>query len=186
MTILTRNPTNTNLLQPTKFLMSFDRIRDTQYFLQAVNLPGITGQQIRVPTPGLDYYSAGDKIEYNNLSITFILDEEMLSWRNIHKWFRSFASPEGTTERKALAEIQEPAAIYEKSPYSDGVLNILTNLNNTNFRIDFYNLFPISLSDVDFDTRLSADHTMTATATFVYDYYNIYDTAPDTHTGLSL
>ena len=121
MTILTRNPTNTNLLQPTKFLMSFDRIRDTQYFLQAVNLPGITGQQIRVPTPGLDYYSAGDKIEYNNLSITFILDEEMLSWRNIHKWFRSFASPEGTTERKALAEIQEPAAIYEKSPYSDGV-----------------------------------------------------------------
>lgn len=182
MSILTRNPQNTNLLQPTKFLMSFDRIPDTQYFLQSVNLPGITGTQIRMPTPGLDYYSAGDKIAYNNLTITFILDEEMLSWRNIHKWFRSFASPEGTQERRALSDIQEPNAIYERSAYSDAVLNIITNLNNTNFRIDFYNLFPISLSDVQFDTRLSADHTMTADATFVFDYYNLFDTANHTLT----
>lgn len=178
MTVLNRNPQNTNLLQPTKFLMSFDRIPDTQYFLQEVNIPGITCPQIRTSTPGLDYYSAGNKLEYSNLSITFILDEELLSWRNIHKWLRSFASPEGTNERNALADIQNPNVRIEKSAYSDATLTVLTNLNNTNFRVDFTDVFPISLSDIQFDTKLSADHTMTATATFAFGYYNIFDTAP--------
>lgn len=178
MTVLTRNPQNTNLLQPTKFLMSFDRIPDTQYFLQSVNIPGISGTSIMVPTPGHDYYSAGDKMSYNNLTITFLLDEELLSWRNIHKWFRSFASPQGTVERKYLSEIQEPNKTQEKSPYSDASLIVLTGLNNTNFRVDFYDLFPISLSDIQFDSRLSADHSMTADATFMFNYYNIFDTAP--------
>jgi hypothetical protein len=176
MVILARNPQNTNLLQPTKFLMSFDRIPDTQYFCQSVNIPGINGSQIPVSSPGLDYYLAGNKITYNNLSITFLLDEEMLSWRNIHKWFRSFASPEGTSERKNLSEIQNPNKKYEMSPYSDASLNIITNLNNSNIRVEFYNLFPISLSDVQFDTRLSAEESMTADATFVFEYYNIVDT----------
>ena len=177
MTVLNRNPQNTNLLQPTKFLMSFDRIPDTQYFLQAANIPGISCPHIRTSTPGLDYYSAGNKMEYNNLTITFILDEELLSWRNIHKWFRSFASPEGTRERNPLAEIQNPSVKIQKSAYSDAVLTVLTNLNNTNFRIEFHDLFPISLSDIQFDTRLSAEQTMTADATFMFGYYNIVDTA---------
>lgn len=183
MTVLTRNPENTNLLQPTKFLMAFERIPDTQYFLQAVNIPGISCPQIRTSTPGLDYYSAGNKMEYNHLTITFILDEELLSWRNIHKWFRSFASPQGTSERNSLSNIQNPNVRIQKSAYSDASLTALTNLNNTNFRVDFFDLFPISLSDIQFDTRLSADHTMTADATFIFGYYNIFDTAPGTHGG---
>lgn len=177
MVALTRNPQNTNLLQPTKFLLSFSRIPDTQYFCQAVNIPGINGSQIPVSSPGLDYYVAGNKISYNNLNVTFILDEEMLSWRNIHKWFRSFASPEGTIERNSLSTIQNHGngKSSAMNPYSDASLNILTNLNNSNFRIEFYNLFPISLSDVQFDTRLSAEETMTADATFVFEYFNVVD-----------
>lgn len=176
MTALNRNPQNTNLLQPTKYILSFDRIPDTQYFCQAVNIPGITGNQISVSTPGLDYYAAGNKMAYSNLNITFLLDEELLSWRNIQKWFRSFASPEGSNERRSLSSIQNPSKSYNMAPYSDASLNILTNLNNTNFRVEFYNLFPISLSDIQFDTRLSAEETMTADATFVFEYYNIVDT----------
>lgn len=176
MTALNRNPQNTNLLQPTKYILSFDRIPDTQYFCQAVNIPGITGNQISVSSPGLDYYAAGNKMSYSNLNVTFILDEELLSWRNIHKWFRSFASPEGSAERRNLSSIQNPSKSYNMAPYSDASLNILTNLNNTNFRIEFHNLFPISLSDIQFDTRLSAEETMTADATFVFEYFNIVDT----------
>jgi hypothetical protein len=179
MTVLNRNPENTNLLQPTKFLMAFSRIPDTQYFLQSVNLPGITGNQIPMSSPGLDYFLAGNKMSYSNLTITFLLDEEMLAWRNIHKWFRSFASPEGTNERNSLASVQNSKNTknHEMNAYSDGSLNILTNLNNSNIRIDFYNMFPISMSDVEFDTRKSAEETMTCEATFVFEYFNIVDTA---------
>jgi hypothetical protein len=34
-------------------------------------------------------------------------------------------------------------------------------------------MFPISLSDIDFDTQQSADKIMTATATFQYEYFSI-------------
>jgi hypothetical protein len=178
-TVLNRNPQNTNLLQPTKFLMSFSRIPDTQYFLQSVNIPGITGYQVPVSSPGLDYFVAGNKISYSNLTITFLLDEEMLSWRNMHRWFRSFASPEGTDERNALTDVQNAknSKSHAMGPYSDASLNVLTNLNNTNFRIDFYNMFPISMSDIQFDTRLSAEETMTCDATFVFQHFNLIDTA---------
>jgi hypothetical protein len=180
MVALTRNPQNTNLLQPTKYLLMFDRIPDTQYFCQSINIPGITGSQIQVNSPGLDFYIAGNKMSYGNLNISFVLDEELLSWRNIHKWFRSFASPEGTNERNSLSAIENHGNSKSSSmaPYSDAVLTILTGLNNANFRVDFYNLFPVSLSDVQFDTRLSAEETMTADATFAFEYFNIVDIGP--------
>jgi hypothetical protein len=173
MTVLNRNPQNTNTLQPTKFLLTFDRTPDTQYFCQSVNIPGINGGQISVQSPGLDYYVAGTKMTYNNLVITFLLDEDLLSWRNIHDWFRSFASPEGTQERNRIAELQNNKKSTAMRPYSDAVLTILTNLNNPHIKVQFHNLFPVSLGDIQFDTKLSADDTMTADATFVYEYYNI-------------
>ena len=47
MTVLTRAPQNTNYLQPSKFLLSFDRMPTVQYFCQEVNLPGVSMGQAK-------------------------------------------------------------------------------------------------------------------------------------------
>jgi len=170
MSILQRTPQNTNLLQPTKYLLTFSRIPETQYFLQSVNIPGVSAGQTLINTPVHDYYAASNKMEFSNLSINFLLDEDLKSWQNIFYWMNSIGSPKSLEERKALQEIQT-GTYGKKAYYSDAILTILSNLNNPIIRIHFHNLFPVSLSDIQFDTKLSADDIMTGDATFVYSYF---------------
>jgi hypothetical protein len=171
MTALTRNPQNTNLLQPTKYLLTFTRIPSAQYFLQSVNIPGISGSQTVITTPLLDYPVPGTKLDFSPFNINFLLDEQMESWRNIFSWFRSIAAPESFEERNRL-RILQTGEQNKPSYYSDAILTILSNLNNPGIKIQFYNVFPVSLSDIQFDTRMSADDIMTADATFAYEYFN--------------
>jgi hypothetical protein len=171
MSINNRIPENTNPIQPTKFLLTFDRIGAVTYFCQTVRLPGVSMGQAPFNTPLLDIQSPGNKLSFNPFSVDFIVDEEMIGWRQIYEWFNSMASPKGLEHRKALSELQNE---YKKSKllsYSDATLTIVSALNNPIVRIQFYNVFPTSLSDINFDTTQSADNIITSEVSFVYDYF---------------
>ena len=172
MTVLTRSPLNTNLLQPTKFLLTFDRTPTVQYFCQSVILTGINLGQAQLNTPMLDIFSPGNKIMYNPFSIHFLLDEQMLGWQELHTWFRSIASPESWDERKRLSALQNKLGSTRHSYYSDATLTILSALNNPLIRVKFINVFPITLSDIQFDSAQSADDIMSSDAVFMFDYFN--------------
>jgi hypothetical protein len=83
MTVLNRNPQSVNFLQPTKFLVNFERIPAVTYQCQQVNLPGATLGIVTRETPFLDLYSPGTKLVYNPLSLTFFIDENLESWKNM-------------------------------------------------------------------------------------------------------
>jgi len=165
MTALTRSPENTNFLQPTKYLLTFDRIRTTQYFCQTVNLPGVSLGEVNRATPFLDMYSPGTKLTYEPLQIEFILDEKLQGWKNLYDWFLTMADPDGFEKRDGSRELQT------NKHFSDATLSILSGLNNPLIRIQYTNLFPLSISDIRFNSTQSADTIMTATASFRYQSY---------------
>ena len=165
MTVLNRNPQNTNLLQPTKFLLTFGRIPTVQYFCQEVNLPGITLGEVIRDTPFLDMYSPGTKLTYDPLDISFTVDEDLESWKNLYSWFLTIADPDGFEKRTYVKELQRT------EHFSDAYLTVLSALNNPVLRIEFTNVFPLTLSDIQFDTKLSADTIITCRATFRYQSY---------------
>jgi hypothetical protein len=165
MTALNRSPENTNFLQPTKYLLTFDRIRTTQYFCQTVNLPGVSLGEVSRATPFLDMYSPGTKLTYEPLQIEFILDEKLQGWKNLYDWFLTMADPDGFEKRDGSRELQT------NKHFSDATLSILSGLNNPLIRIQYTNLFPLSISDIRFDSTQSADTIMTATASFRYQSY---------------
>ena len=169
MTVLNRNPQNTNPLQPTKFLLTFSRIPDVQYFCQTVNVPGVVLGEVARETPFLDMYSPGTKLKYEPFDIDFILDEELSSWKNLYKWFISIADPDGFEQRDGLLSKQN-------EHLSDATLTILSALNNPVLRIEFRNIFPLTMSDLEFNTQLSADTIMTCKSTFRYQSYNYLPT----------
>ena len=166
MTALNRNPQNTNPLQATKFLLSFSRISDVQYFCQRVNVPSVTLGEVTRTTPFLDMFSPGTKLTYDPLDIEFIVDEELRSWTNLYKWFTSIADPDGFEKRDGSREIQTFKHL------SDATLTVLSALNNPIIRINFRNVFPLTMSSIDFDTKLSAETIITVNATFRYESYN--------------
>ena len=171
MTALQRIPENTNLLQSTKFLLTIDRLPATQFFCQQANIPGLILGQAMVNTPLVDYYSVGNKISYNTFNITFLLDEKLESWRNLHDWFRSIADPTSFDVRNSLSKQQNPARNTKLQQYSDASLTLLSNLNNPLLRVNFINMFPISISDIQLSTQESADTVLTADASFIFMYH---------------
>ena len=171
MTILTRTPENTNLLQPTKFILTFDRIPDVQYFCQEVNIPGVSMPEAQVQSPFHNYTVAGMNIQYSPLNIKFQINENVSSWKSLYEWFLAISSPVSFEERNKYKFLQNQGKENPFPSYSEAVLTVLSNLNNPLLRIHFHQVFPTQLSDITFDTTLSADHIITAQASFSYEYF---------------
>ena len=110
-------------------------------------------------------YSPGTKLTYEPLQIEFILDEKLQGWKNLYDWFLTMADPDGFEKRDGSRELQT------NKHFSDATLSILSGLNNPLIRIQYTNLFPLSISDIRFDSTQSADTIMTATASFRYQSY---------------
>jgi hypothetical protein len=173
MTALDRNSPTSNYLQPTKFQVTFPRISTVTYFCQEVAIPGISSSPVRQTTPFTDLYRPGDKLVYDTFSMEFILDEELWGWEMIHDWMRGYAFPYSFDEYKNLKYQTDKVLSQTQPQYSDAQLTVLSALNNPKYNIKFVNIFPISISQVQFNTMASADKPMTAIATFRYQLYNI-------------
>jgi hypothetical protein len=60
-----------------------------------------------------------------------------------------------------------------KESTKQAILTVMSNQNNPKLRVKLNNIFPMSLSDLEFDTTLSAEEHITATASFRYDWFDI-------------
>jgi len=175
MALTTRNPENIDLLQSTKFRLTMDRLPGMIYFCQSANLPGVSLSEIPRQTPFVDLYIPGEKIIYDTLNITFLVDEELRSWTEIHDWIRHLTFPTEFEEYVKLNKFSRNITgmkADQRLAYTTGVLSIYTNKNNANFRVNFVDLFPISLSTIIFSSSDTAENVITADATFRFGYYN--------------
>lgn len=166
---LSRNPINTSLLQSTKFQLNFSRLPNFTYFCQVANLPGLSLNEIPRSTPFVDIYAPGEKVIYDTLNVTFLIDENCNTWFEIHDWIRGLTFPTNFGEYQALVSQKVPFG----GVYSDCIMTINTNANISNFRIKFIDCFPTTLSSIIFSAQDSAEQSMTADATFRFSYFNI-------------
>lgn len=173
MTILNRNPANPNLLHPNKFQLNFSRLPNMQYFCQSVTVPGISLSEAIQPTPFIDVYAPGEKAIYDLLTVTFLVDEELKSWLEIHDWIRAMTFPEKYEEYTQLGRLARKQGNIEKPQYSDGVLTLLSSANNPTYRFKFYDLFPISLSTFVVNSQDTPENIITADVTFRFTYYDV-------------
>lgn len=176
MTVLNRNPQNTDLLQSTKFRVTFSRLPGATFFCTSANLPGISLTEIPMPTPFVDLYVPGEKAVYDTFNITFLVDEDLKAWSEVHDWIRGTTFPTNFEEYVNLARTNQGANIRtpnQRPPaYSDATLTIYTNKNNPNFRVKFVDLFPTNIGSLIFSSGDSAENIITTDATFRFSYYN--------------
>jgi hypothetical protein len=174
-TNLGNTPDNPNFLQPNKFQLNFSRMPKLQYFCQSVTVPGVSMGEAIQQTPFVDLFVPGDKIIYDLLNITFYVDEELDTWKEVHDWIRAMTFPKEYEEYLQLNNLNKyTRSINTSRPqYSDGILNILSSANNPKIRFKFYDLFPISLSTFVMSSTDSPDNIITADASFRYSYFDI-------------
>lgn len=163
---------NLNNFIPTGFKFFLDKIPNVSYFCQAASLPGITAGQAILPNPLRDIAVAGDKAQFNELRIRFIIDEELKNWLEIYNWIVGLTYPEDTEQYRNLYKSGNGMSTFG-GLYSDGSLFILSSHKNVQYKVDFTNLFPVILTDIDMDSSLGDIDAITADVSFQYTTYNI-------------
>ena len=170
---------NRNFLSPTGFKFTLTRAPKVAFFCNQANIPDLTLGVAVQPTYLKDIDQPGDKIVFGDLSLQFMVDENLENYMEIHRWISGLGYPE---KLEQFRELQKEAVINEKyyanSPaqiYSDGTLQVLTSSLIPNFLINFKDLFPYSLSTLPFDATQTDIQYFTADVNFKYTIYNITD-----------
>jgi len=175
MTAINRNPTNPNFLQPNKYQLNFARSPNVRYFCQSLSVPGISLSEVPQNTPFVDVYVPGEKAIYDLLNITFIVDEELQSWLEIHDWIRAMTFPKDFEEYKSLDRLNRYTTNIPtvKPQYSDATITLLSSSNTPYYNFKFYDVFPTTLSTFVMSATDSPDTIITADATFRYSYFDV-------------
>jgi len=179
MTGLLSQIQNRNFLSPTGFKFTLTKAPKVAFFCNKANIPELTLGIAVQPSYLKDIDRPGDKIQFGDLTLTFMVDENLENYMEIQNWIRGLGYPEYLNQYE---ELQKKAVIdekyYAKKPdqiYSDGTLEVLSSAMIPNFMVVFKDLFPYSLTTMQFNATDSDIQYFTADVSFKYTIYNITD-----------
>ncbi len=172
MSFLGKQIENKNYLSPTGFKFNIVKTPKVDFFSNSAKIPGITLGNIKVGNYLKSIDLPGDNIQFEDLTLQFIVDEDLENYLEIHNWIYGLGYPESVSEFQELIRAKDGSKDL-KEQFSDGTLAILNSNFNVSARVKFRDLFPVSLSSLDF-TATETDYTyFTATVTFKYLFYTI-------------
>lgn len=160
------NPQNRSFLSNNKYQFVIDRLPSVVFFLQSINLPSISLSNTVTPSPYVEIKKPGGLIRYEDLTLNYMIDEDMTSWFEIYNWMNNLGNPETLDKIGTLTRIPGK----KNSIYSDASLLIKTNSNNSNIKITFYDIFPTDLGGIQL-TSIEGQDFLTSTITFAYTYF---------------
>jgi|TARA_B100000927_G_scaffold263326_1_gene234739 hypothetical protein len=168
--------TNKNFLSPIGFIFLLEKARKVSFLCQRANIPEISLGNIDIPTRGLVRIPIDGNINYSELTLDFIVDEDLRNYMEIHNWIRALGTPDNYNERTEWMKSNSTIGVNDKdAKTSDGTLQVLNNNNMSNFDVVFEDMFPISLSTLDFNVTNTDTDYLTASVTFKYLLYEIRD-----------
>ncbi len=106
-----------------------------------------------------------------------MVDENMENYMAVHNWLTGLGFPETTQQYNDLISVVNDVTQPQdpKKAFSDGSLYILNSSYNTTAVVKFKDLFPVSLSSLEFDATQTDIQYFTADVAFKYTVYNILD-----------
>ena len=127
---------NKSILNKNNFRLLIDRIPTVEYYVQTVNIPGLTmNETIMGSRIGLDGYFPGDKITFDTLDITFLVDEDLANFKEMYDWMdaivpvkdsSAYSNLVGGTSTSTNVTANKKAGMEQ---YSDITLVMNTNKN---------------------------------------------------------
>ena len=177
----TSQPTVFDYASPTTWRIKFARIPKVVWFCTNVNLPGITLGEAQYPTPMMDTYLTGDKLTFETLNITFLVDEELQNYRQLWDWMVGIGAPKKLSQfSAALTGGSNPTSQMptsdgttpsESGLYDDATLIVYNSKNIAKVNIHFKQMFPTSLSGLAYAQDATDVDYFRADASFRFMYY---------------
>jgi hypothetical protein len=186
-----RQPTNLDYASPTQFKFNILKLPKVEFFCTAVNIPGITLGTAEFATPLKNIPLPGDKLSYDPLNMTFLVDENLENFQEIHGWlvglgfprdhreFRNLLSsgddrfPTRNTSNVSTEAGKSKFAAADAGPtLSDATLTVLSSKNNAQLEVRFRDVYPTGLTGLQYDQQAADVDYLTATVSFNYLIYD--------------
>ncbi len=169
---------NRNFLSPVGFKFALKRSPKLAFFCNQASIPDITLGIAEQPSYLKDIPIPGDKIDFGDLNLRFLVDEDLGNYMEIQNWIRGLGFPESVQEFRDLKSsgiMPENFGQAKDDIYSDGTLQILSSNLVPKFQVVFDDLFPYSLTTLSFDATDTDIEYFTADVSFKYTIYNLTD-----------
>ena len=172
MSIKESQPSSQNYLYPNSFNFRIKRLPDLNFTVQSANLPGISVGRIDQPNPIKGAPLQGDRLFFADLSLAFLVDEDLNNYREIFAWMNKVSNQGFRTGPYLYKTLKDSQPGNGEGFFSDVTLTILTSAKNPNIRVTFTDAFPIQLSDLIFDSQADPSQYMKAQVVFTYKDYD--------------
>lgn len=155
---------NPNYLMPTGFKVIVNRKRfsNLEFFANTVSHPTVSITAAPLNFRRADTFQPGDKLNFDELSIDAIMDENMYVYNEVFDWVTGL-----------VEENQKPqnlrAGLEDTATYDISVL-VLNSNNNTIRTIQYKNAFPTTLGTINFNTNTGVE-PIVCSMTFRYDTF---------------
>ena len=149
--------TNKNFLSPVGFTFKIDQTNfaNLEYFCTQVTMPGISLSEIQAPYRGVNLSMTGDRLVFDDLAIRFNITENMENYTEIFNWMHNIVS-KGNAEGYKY----------------DAALLIMSSHNNLVKEIKFQEIFPTTLSTVEFNSQQTDVEYLQADVSFRYTLFD--------------
>ena len=186
---------NRNFLSPVGFKFTIDRLRGVDFFCQSANIPALTIGSADTGTLVNKIKNPGDELQYEDLYLRFLVDENMKNWYQVANWMREIATPYSNSEfrfdRGSVKPANKREATYDYASANnqwrcDCSLLILSSNYRVVSEIVFRDAWPTSLSTLAFDASVPDVNYFTAEVGLKYNYYDyfIYEAATATDASM--
>ena len=190
MVTVARQPTKLDYASPTQFKFSINQLPKVEFFTVSANIPDLTLSDVVIPTPFKQIPVLGQNLTYGNLSITFIVDEFLENYRELHNWLTAIGFPKSREQFKNFRTVTSTnpsvdkviktdigaigKSIPDSAMFSDGTITILSNKNNPIVEVRFSDMYPVSLGALEFNQQATDVEYITVQADFTYKLYEIH------------
>ena len=189
MASVKRQPDKLDYASPTQFRFGIHQLPKVEFFSTAATIPAIALSDVIVPTAFKSIPMMGDQLTYDNLAISFIVDEYLENYLSIHEWMTAIGFPKNRTQfsqfksntsntpstasspSRDIGDVQKPTSA--NALFSDATLTVLSNKNNPIVNIFFRDLYPIAMTGLSYNQAATDVEYLTAEITFAYQLYEI-------------
>ena len=188
--VISREPSKSDYASPIQFRFKCTKLPTVEFFVQSANIPGISLGSATQTNPLYDIPLPGDKITYAALDMSFLVDENLNNYKEIHDWILGLGFPSnnqqfqdlqsagsdrfpGSSRSTAATGTSTPQPLNEGGIYSDAILTVLNSKNIAKTEIRFQNVYPTSLGGLNYDVRQTDVDYLNASVSFNYMNYDI-------------
>ena len=192
MATVKTQPDKLDYASPTQFRFGIHQLPKVEFFAVAATIPSIALSDVVIPTPFKSIPMMGDQLTFDNLSVSFIVDEYLENYLSIHEWLTAIGFPKNRKQfsefktnisntpigaRSSASTSTDIGDVKAASPnnalFSDATLTILSNKNNPIVNVFFRDLYPVAMTALDYNQAATDVEYLTASIDFAYQIYEI-------------